>query len=174
MSSEVQQLHPLHIPALVDIGSGYCPVRKAAYLFPMSGAQCKLSALGPGVIGANMQSKLLVALQLQVTHHFIERCASGRNRGLKPPATFGATKAAKMHWINPHQRSAHGCICRCAPTSSDRKLGAGSSTNKASSFRRSYCLIARETPSGSDGTSVKQRSLHAPIWPVCRTSYICG
>jgi len=45
------------------------------------------------VIGANMQCKFFVALQLEVAHHFIERCARGRTRRLEPPAAFGAAKA---------------------------------------------------------------------------------
>jgi hypothetical protein len=59
-----------------------------------------------------MQCKFLVALKLEVTHHFIERRAAGRTGGLKPPATFGATKAPKTFLINPYKVPAHGCICR--------------------------------------------------------------
>jgi hypothetical protein len=61
-----------------------------------------------GVIGANMGCKLFVALQLEVSHHFIERCAGGSTRRFKPPATFGATKTQKMLLLNPYQRSVHG------------------------------------------------------------------
>ena|ERR1700674_5255131 len=35
---------------------------------------------GSWVIGANMQCKRFVALQLEVAHHFIERCAGGAYR----------------------------------------------------------------------------------------------
>ena len=55
-------------------------------------------------------SKLLVALQLEVAHHFIERCAGRRSRGLEPPATFGATKTPKPRLLNPYQLSAHGLM----------------------------------------------------------------
>jgi len=53
-------------------------------------------ALDSWVIGANMQRKLFVALQLEVAHHFIERCAGDRARSFEPPATLGATKTPKM------------------------------------------------------------------------------
>ena len=55
-----------------------------------------------GVIGANMQRKLSVALQLEVAHHFIERSAAGRTRWLEPPATIGAAKTPKTLLLNPH------------------------------------------------------------------------
>ena len=70
-----------------------------------------------GVIGANMQSKLFVSLQLEVAHHFVERLAGGRIRGFEPPATFRATKTPKPRLINPYQLPAHGRLCRGAPTS---------------------------------------------------------
>ena len=69
-----------------------------------------------------MQCKLFVALQLEVAHHFIERCAGERTRRLEPPATFGATKTPKTLLLNPvqttlgrsdiggHERSLHGPI----------------------------------------------------------------
>src|ERR1019366_8057215 len=72
-----------------------------------------------GVIGANMGCKLFVALQLEVAHHFVERCASGLTRGFEPPATFGTPKTPKTLWFNPHQFPPHGGLCRCAPTLSD-------------------------------------------------------
>jgi hypothetical protein len=68
------------------------------------------------VIGANMGCKLFVALQLEVAHHFIERCAGGRTRRLEPPATFGATESPKTRLLNPYQLPAHGRLCLCAPT----------------------------------------------------------
>ena len=70
-----------------------------------------------GVMGANMGGKLLVALQLEVAHHFIERCAGGCPRRPESPATFGATKTAKTFLLNPYQLPAHGRLCRCALTS---------------------------------------------------------
>jgi hypothetical protein len=70
-----------------------------------------------GVIGANMECKRFVALQLEVAHHFIERCAGGRTRRFEPPATFGATKTPKTLLLNPYHLPAHGRLCRCAPTS---------------------------------------------------------
>ena len=80
-------------------------------------------APGSCVIGANMQCKRFVALQLEVAHHFIERCAGGLTGGFEPPATFGTTKTPKTLLVNPYQLPAHGRLCRCAPTLSDRNLG---------------------------------------------------
>ena len=69
------------------------------------------------VIGANMRCELFVAQQLEVAHHFIERCAGGRTRRFEPPATFGATKTPKTLLLNPCQLPAHGRPCRCAAPS---------------------------------------------------------
>src|SRR5208282_171910 len=72
--------------------------------------------LGCWVIGANMGRKLFVALQLEVAHHLIERCARGRTGRFEPPATFGTTKTPKILLLNPYQLPAHGRLCRCALT----------------------------------------------------------
>ena len=58
------------------------------------------------VIRANMGCKLLVPPQLEVAHHFIERCAGGGSKRFEPPVTFGATKTPKMLFLNPYQLSA--------------------------------------------------------------------
>jgi hypothetical protein len=55
-----------------------------------------------------MQPKLFVALQLEVAHHFSERCAADRTRRLELPLAFGTTKTPKMLALNPYQLSAHG------------------------------------------------------------------
>jgi hypothetical protein len=70
----------------------------------------EICVLGSGMIGANMQCELSVALQLEVAHHFVERCADGRSRRLEPPATFGATKTPKTLLLNPHQLPPHGGV----------------------------------------------------------------
>jgi len=75
--------------------------------------------LGPWVIGANMQVKLFVALQLEVAHHFIERCSGRRSSRSEAPATFRTTKTPKPLLLNPYQLPAHGLFSRCAPTLSD-------------------------------------------------------
>src|ERR1019366_8762761 len=62
-----------------------------------------------------MGCKLFVALQLEVAHHFIERCAGGRTRRFEPPATLGATKTPKTLLLNPYQLPAQGRLCHCAP-----------------------------------------------------------
>ena len=61
-----------------------------------------------GVIGANMGRKLFVALQLEVSHHFIERRAGQCFSRFEPPATFRTTKTPKTLLLNPHQLPAHG------------------------------------------------------------------
>jgi len=75
--------------------------------------------LGSRVIGANMQCKLFIALQLEVAHLFIERCAGERTGLFKLPPTVGATKTPKTLLLNPYQLPAHGppmrpdCCGRC-------------------------------------------------------------
>jgi hypothetical protein len=54
-----------------------------------------------------MGGKLLVALQLEVVHHFIERRAGGPIGGFEPPATFGTSKTLKTLLFNPYQLPAH-------------------------------------------------------------------
>jgi hypothetical protein len=111
------------------------------------GVQFELCALGSGVIGTNMQSKFFVALQLEVAHHFPERCASGHAERYEPPAALGATKAPKMHFINPHHRPGHGCAHRCAATSADGKPGIGSaSRDKRAPYHIGVSPIATEDP----------------------------
>ncbi len=90
-----------------------------------------------------MQCKLFVSLELEVAHHFIERCASGCTRGFESPATFGATKTPKTLLFNPHQFPIHGRLCRCAPRLSDRIASTRpSSRAKRSPFAAACCLIA--------------------------------
>jgi hypothetical protein len=60
-------------------------------------------ANGSRVIGANMGGKFLVALQLKVPHHFIERVTRERSRSLKPPGAFGATKTMKTAFFDPDE-----------------------------------------------------------------------
>ena len=68
-------------------------------------------------MGANMGCELFVALQLEVAHHFIERCAGGFAGRFESPATLGATKTPKTLLLNPYELPAHGRLCRCALTS---------------------------------------------------------
>jgi hypothetical protein len=129
-----------------------------------------------GVIGANMGCKLFVALQLEVAHHFIERCADGPTGRFEAPATLGATKTPKTLLLNPHQLPAHGRLCRCAPTS-NRLLSRDEAFWFAinGSFRSGVLPDCNVTQSGRGGRFIKDgRSLHAPIWMVCRASYKHG
>jgi len=64
-----------------------------------------------------MGRKLLIALQLEVVHHFIERLAGGLTGGFEPPATFGTSKTLKTLLFNPCQLPAHDHLSRWAPTS---------------------------------------------------------
>ena len=131
-----------------------------------------------GVISANMGGKLLVPLQLEVVHHFIERRAGGPTGGFEAPATFGTGKTLKTLLFNPYQLPAHDRLCRCAPTST-RAL----SRNKTFWFAINRflrgCVLpdysGKPSQSGHGGRCIKdERSLHASIWMVCRASYIDG
>jgi hypothetical protein len=54
-----------------------------------------------------MQCKLVVALQLKVPHHFIEKFARERAR-VEDPTALGAAKTPKVRLFNPYQLPAHG------------------------------------------------------------------
>jgi hypothetical protein len=60
-------------------------------------------AFSSWVIGANMQRKLLVALQLKVPRRFMERFASGRARRVEDPGAFGATPTPKTVMFDPYK-----------------------------------------------------------------------
>lgn len=68
---------------------------------------CAFCALDSRVIGANMGCKLFVALQLEVSHHFIERFTRGRGRRIKPPGAIRASKTAKTVFFDPYKRAWH-------------------------------------------------------------------
>jgi hypothetical protein len=139
----------------------------------------RVCALALKVIGANMQCKLFVSLQLEVAHHFIERCASGCTRGFESPATFGATKTPKTLMFNPHQFPIHGRLCRCAPRLSDRIASTRpSSRDETFSFgsgvlpdcsKNRYAVWAWRQLHKETG-EVYQRQ----FWMVCRASYRHG
>jgi hypothetical protein len=61
------------------------------------------SAPGSRVIGANMRCKLLVALQLEAPHDFIERLTRRCSRRIKPPGAFRASKTAKTRLFDPYK-----------------------------------------------------------------------
>jgi len=137
-------------------------------------------APGPfGVFRAIMGCELFVALQPVVHHHFIERCAGGRTRRFEPPATSGTTKTAEKLFLDPYQLPAHGRLSRCAPTSTrllSRKGPFRCATNGP--FRSGVLPDSSRNPSPSLGVGKMDkgdgRSLHAPVWMVCRASYIPG
>ena len=95
-----------------------------------------------------MQCKFSVALQLEVAHHFVERCAGERARRFESPATFGATKTPKALFLNPHQFSAHSFLRRCAPTSSDRMPG-----TRLPSGDEAFSFQSRVLPDGARNLS---------------------
>jgi hypothetical protein len=68
---------------------------------------CAFCALDSRVIGANMGGKLFVALQLEVSHHFIERFTRGRGRRIKPPGAIRASKTAKTVFFDPYKLAWH-------------------------------------------------------------------
>jgi hypothetical protein len=94
------------------------------------------------VVGAHVQGKLFVAQQLEVAHHFIERCSCGRTRRREPPATFGATKTSKTRVLNPFQLPFHSRRFRCAPTLSDCMPTACRRGTKRSPFTAAYRMVA--------------------------------
>src|ERR1700730_9962380 len=61
------------------------------------------SALGSGVLGANMGGKLVVALGLEVLQHFAKRFASWRIRSVEHPIAFGATPTIKTSFFDPYE-----------------------------------------------------------------------
>jgi hypothetical protein len=67
-----------------------------------------LAFCASGMVGTNMHSKLLVALQFKVAHHFSEGVAGGRARRVEDPSALGATKTLKTRLVNPYQLSIHG------------------------------------------------------------------
>ena len=112
-------------------------------------------ALGSRVVGANMRRKFVVALQLKVAHHFIERRAGGTTGGFEPPVTFGATKTPKTLSLNPYKLPSHGRLCRCAPMWSDACSGSRlPSREETFSFRSPSRGVAEDL-------SREVRSLHA-------------
>jgi hypothetical protein len=123
-----------------------------------------------------MGGKFVVALQLEVAHHFIETCAWGRAGRFELPATFRATKTHKTLLLNPIQLSAHG-LCRCSPTLSDCTLVPARRQGTKRRFAAAYRLNAEENRQPVLACRKMQkygRSLHAPIYMVCRASYIDG
>ena len=125
-------------------------------------------ALASWMIGANVQCKLFVALQLEVAHHFIERCAGRRSSGSETPATFRTTKTPKPLLLNPHQLPAHGLLSRCAPTLSDCMPGTRlASRNEAFSSRRGVRPHCSRKPSPGQGVAENayrdRQSLNTPI-----------
>ena len=62
-----------------------------------------LNALGSGVLGADMRSKLVVALLFEVPQHFAERFANWRIRSVEHPSAFGATPTMKAAFFDPYE-----------------------------------------------------------------------
>jgi len=54
-----------------------------------------------------MGCKLFVALQLEVSHNFIEGFTRGRSRRIKPPGAIRASKTAKTVFFDPYKRAWH-------------------------------------------------------------------
>lgn len=59
------------------------------------------SALGSSVLGADMGSKLVVALLLEVPQHFAERFANWRIGSVEHPGAFGAAPTMKAAFFDP-------------------------------------------------------------------------
>lgn len=124
--------------------------------------------LASWMIGANMQCKLFVAPQLEVAHHFIERCSGRRSSRFEAPATFRTTKTPKPLLLNPNQLAAHSLLSCCAPTLSDCMPGYPLGVKERSVLlppRRTVSLRQKTvTRSGvTENASRDRRSLNAPI-----------
>ncbi len=139
----------------------------------------RVCALASWTIGANMQCKLFVAPQLEVAHHFIERCSGRRSSRFEAPATFRATKTPKPLLLNPYQLPAHGLLSCCAPTLSDCMPGTRLAfRNEAFSSRRGVRPHYSRKPSPGLGVAEKcvkgrTKSKCANFgWSVGRPTYI--
>jgi len=64
-----------------------------------------------------MGRKFLIALQLEVPHHFIERFTRGRSRRIKPPGACRASKTAKARLFDPYKLAGHICFWQRGPLS---------------------------------------------------------
>ena len=62
---------------------------------------------GSRVIGAEVRCKLLVALQLEVSHHFVEGFPRRRRRRIKTPGAFRASKTTKTLFFDPYNVAGH-------------------------------------------------------------------
>ena len=60
-------------------------------------------ALGSGVLGANMGGKVVVALLLEVSQHFVKRLTSWRIRSVEHPSAFRATPTMKAASFDPYE-----------------------------------------------------------------------
>ncbi len=96
-----------------------------------------------------MRCKLLVALQLKVPHHFIERVARGRAGRIEDPGAFGATKTPKTLLFNPYQLPIHGGPRGCGlslsepmPSSREWLVYAGTKLTKFTCVGVNVCSIS--------------------------------
>jgi hypothetical protein len=62
-----------------------------------------LAFLAMGVFSANVGSKLVVPLQLEVPHHFIKGMARGRAGRLEDPGACGTTETLKTFFVDPYE-----------------------------------------------------------------------
>jgi hypothetical protein len=58
-----------------------------------------------GMVGANMGGELIVALQLEVPHHFVKGIARGRVGGPEDPGACRATETLKTVCFDPYELS---------------------------------------------------------------------
>jgi hypothetical protein len=118
-----------------------------------------------------MRGERFVALQLEVVHHFIERCAGGRTSRIEPPATCRASKTAKTLLFNPHQFPAHGRLWSCAASPSDRMPGTRLRVKERNDLVRHNVSFgngvlpdcSRNLWAQQKMCKTNERSLHAPI-----------
>jgi hypothetical protein len=58
--------------------------------------------IGYGVFSADVQRKLVVALQFEVPHHFIKGVTLGRSRGIEDPCAPRAPVTPKTAFLDPN------------------------------------------------------------------------
>lgn len=89
-----------------------------------------LLAFGPWVLGANVRSKLLVALAFKVLFHFVQRGAKRRARGVERPCAFRASPIHPLHGFD-HNHLRHSFPSDGIPSSCFRICAAWRSSTSA-------------------------------------------
>lgn len=129
-----------------------------------------------------MPRKLLVAMRLEVAHHFIEGSSARRFRWLEPPAAFGAAETSKTWFLDPYQLPGHGhasyrtrisLVCRASYKLNRTPEAFGPATGCLRRFapkrsaRNSFSFVPKRSVLLSDSlaSGVVSRSLPSACFP---------